>query len=333
MDAVCAARPGWSRRSAAMMTDELFQLDPCVQMADARLDRFRGCLLGLAVGDAVGTAVEFQPRGSFPPLTDMVGGGPFGLLPGQWTDDTSMALCLAASLVASDGFDAEDQAQRYLRWRDQGYMSSNGSCFDIGTTVSAALTRYQDTGDPYAGSDQPRAAGNGCIMRLAPVPMFYAADREQAVHYAAESARTTHGAVECLEACRLLSAMLCEAFVGGDKEAIVRGYDGLGLTQPNVAAIAAAAYLDKPADAIRGSGYVVECLEAALWCFWQTDSFEAAVLAAANLGDDADTTAAVCGQLAGAHYGIKGIPARWLNRLVGRSMIEQMAVALDRGAD
>jgi ADP-ribosyl-[dinitrogen reductase] hydrolase len=316
-----------------MMADALFHLDPCVQMADARMDRFRGCLLGLAVGDAVGTAVEFQPRGSFAPLTDMMGGGPFGLQPGQWTDDTSMALCLAASLVASDGFDAEDQAQRYLRWRDQGYMSSNGSCFDIGSTVSAALSRYEASGDPFAGNDDPHSAGNGCIMRLAPVPMFFAADRAEALKYAAESARTTHGAAECLEACRLMSAMLCEAFAGGSKEAIVRGHDGLELTQPKIAAIADGAWLDKPADAIRGSGYVVECLEAALWCFWHTDSFEAAVLAAANLGDDADTTAAVCGQLAGAHYGINGIPAHWLNRLAGRSMIEQMAMALDRGGD
>jgi ADP-ribosyl-[dinitrogen reductase] hydrolase len=160
--------------------------------------------------------------------------------------------------------------------------------------------------------------------------MFYAADREQAVHYAAESSRTTHAAAECLDACRLLSAMLCEAFDGGAKDAIARGHDGLSLTAPKIAAIAQGDYLDKAVDDIRGSGYVVDCLEAALWCFFHTDSFEEAVLAAANLGDDADTTAAVCGQLAGAHYGIEGIPARWLNRLAGRSMIEQMAMALDQ---
>jgi ADP-ribosyl-[dinitrogen reductase] hydrolase len=316
---------------AMTMADELFHLDPYVQMADARLDRFRGCLLGLAVGDAVGTAVEFQPRGSFAPVTDMVGGGPFGLLPGQWTDDTSMALCLAASLIDSGGFDAEDQVQRYLRWRDHGYMSSNGVCFDIGTTIADALQRYEELGDPFAGSTHRRSAGNGCIMRLAPVPMFYAADREQAVHYAAESSRTTHGAAECLDACRLLAAMLCAAFDGADKASILRGHEAPRLQEPRIAGIAAGTYLDKHADDIRGGGYVVECLEAALWCFHHTDSFEAAVLAAANLGDDADTTAAVCGQLAGAHYGIGGIPTRWLNRLAGRGMIEQMAIALDQG--
>jgi len=327
-DSVCTDRPGGP---AAMMADALFHLDPCVQMADARLDRLRGCLLGLAVGDAVGTAVEFQSRGSFEPLTDMLGGGPFGLRPGQWTDDTSMALCLAASLIASNGFDAEDQLRRYLLWRDQGYMSSNGSCFDIGGTVSSALSRFEASGDPFAGSQHPHSAGNGCIMRLAPVAMFYAADRERAMHFAAESSRTTHGAPECLDACRLLASMLCMAFAGGSKESVLRGHGELQLAEPKIAALAEGGYLDKPMTEIRGSGYVVESLEAALWCFHHTESFEDAVLAAANLGDDADTTAAVCGQLAGAHYGIGGIPAHWLQKLAGRSMIEQMAIALDHG--
>src|SRR5262245_42378578 len=113
--------------------------------------RFRGCLLGLAVGDAVGTTVEFCPRGTFEPLVDMVGGGPFGLRPGQWTDDTSMALCLATSLVERGGFDAEDQMNRYCRWAEEGYLSSTGVCFDLGTTVAHALQRYRRDGRPYAG--------------------------------------------------------------------------------------------------------------------------------------------------------------------------------------
>ena len=98
-------------------------------------DRFHGCLLGLAAGDAVGTTVEFRPRGSFEPLVDMVGGGPFGLEPGQWTDDTSMALCLAESLVELGAFDPRDQMERYVRWWTGGHLSSNGRCFDIGSTA------------------------------------------------------------------------------------------------------------------------------------------------------------------------------------------------------
>ncbi len=155
---------------------------------------FRGCLLGLAVGDAVGTSVEFRARGTFPPVTDMVGGGPFGLAPGQWTDDTSMALCLAASLCERDGFDARDQMDRYLRWMREGYMSSTGACFDIGNTVASALRRYRETGEPFSGSTDPQSAGNGCIMRLAPIPMFYFPDIDAVERYAAESSRTTHGA-------------------------------------------------------------------------------------------------------------------------------------------
>lgn len=137
----------------------------------ALVSRARGCLLGLACGDAVGTSVEFSLPGSFEPLTDMVGGGPFQLAPGQWTDDTSMALCLAHSLIERSGFDARDQMNRYINWWQWGYCSATGDCFDIGMTVAASLQRYQATGEPLAGSVEPCTAGNGALMRLAPVVM------------------------------------------------------------------------------------------------------------------------------------------------------------------
>lgn len=294
-------------------------------------NRFRGCLLGLAAGDAVGTTVEFRPRGSFAPLLDMVGGGPFRLEPGQWTDDTSMALCLAASLVEGNGFDARDQMERYCRWRDQGYMSSNGRCFDIGNTVASALAHYERTGDPFAGSSDPYSAGNGCIMRLAPVPMFYFPDLDAVERYAAESSRTTHAAAECLDACRLFSRILYRALQGAPKEDVLLGDRATVAGTEKIAAIARGDYLLKPESALRGSGYVVQSLEAALWCFHRTDSFEQAILAAANLGDDADTTAAVCGQVAGAFYGAAGIPAHWLERLAMGVAIEQLADRLHVG--
>jgi len=293
-----------------------------------QLDRFRGCLLGLAAGDAVGTTVEFRPRGSFAPLTDMIGGGPFHLLPGQWTDDTSMALCLAVSLVERNGFDARDQIESYCRWRDEGYLSSNGRCFDIGNTVASALARFQRTGDPFAGSTDPYSAGNGCIMRLAPIAMFYFPDLELVEHYAAESSRTTHAAAECLDASRLFARMVVRALQGGPKEEILLADHTSFVGAPKIMSIAQGEYIAKPMSGIRGSGYVVDSLEAALWCFHHTDSFEQAILAAANLGDDADTTAAVCGQVAGAFYGASGIPAPWLERLTLRSEIEQLAVQL-----
>ncbi len=221
-------------------------------------DRYLGCLLGLACGDAVGTTVEFSPRGSFAPLTGMVGGGPFSLQAGQWTDDTSMALCLAASLVECNDFDARDQMERYVRWLEEGYYSSTGRCFDIGATTSQALHRYQRTGDPFSGSADPYAAGNGSIMRLAPVPLFFHPDRTAAMHYAAQSSRTTHAAAECLDACRLLAAILHAALAGKEKEQALFAQAGRipedAPLSPKIQDIADGAYRHKPIDEIDGSG-------------------------------------------------------------------------------
>ena len=300
-------------------------------MTNSTEDRFRGCLLGLAAGDAAGAAVEFLPRGSFAPVVDITGGGPFQLLPGQWTDDTSMALCLAESLVEK-GFDHADQIERYCRWYEDGYWSSTGTCFDIGNTTREALHRYRQTGDPVAGSTDPRSAGNGCIMRLAPVPMYFFPHESQAADYAALSCMTTHAAPECLDAARLLARILVRALDGGSKQDVISSGAVHTFASRRVADVASSAFTNKTEPEIRGTGYVVECLEAALWCFEKTGSFEAAVLRAVNLGDDADTTAAVCGQVAGAFYGKTAIPAHWLERLHKRDAIQALADALHRRA-
>ncbi len=286
---------------------------------------FQGCLMGLAAGDAVGTTVEFRPRGSFPPVVDMVGGGPFDLQPGDWTDDTSMALCLATSLIEQGTFDPQDQIERYCRWQETGYLSSTGKCFDIGNTVAQALAQYRLTQEPFSGSTSPRSAGNGCIMRLAPVPMFFAADPAAAIYHSGQSARTTHGAYECVAASRLFGAMLVAALRGESKEQVLFGQMALGDLPASIAAIAAGQYRLKSDNDIRGNGYVVDSLEAALWSFWATDSFESAVLKAVNLGDDADTTGAICGQLAGAFYGVEAIPLLWRQRLTMGGLIETLA--------
>lgn len=293
---------------------------------EANIDRFRGCLLGLAAGDAVGTTVEFMPRGCFVPVKDMVGGGPFTLKPGKWTDDTSMALCLAESLIVKQGFDARDQMERYVRWYREGHLSSTGHCFDIGNATASALQRFERTGQPFAGSTDPRSAGNGSIMRLASIPMFYYPSIDRAIHYAAESSRTTHGAQECVDACKLYALMLVKALDGKSKDEILSSAGSTELDlSPKIHAIAAGNYADKAEDRIRGSGYVVDSLEAALWCFLKTDNFRDAILKAVNLGDDADTTAAVCGQIAGAYYGESGIPAQWLEKLCMRDKIAAFA--------
>jgi ADP-ribosyl-[dinitrogen reductase] hydrolase len=293
------------------------------------LDRYLGCLLGLACGDAVGTTVEFSPRGTFPPVTDMVGRGPFGLVPGQWTDDTSMALCLATSLVHCKGTHLDDQISRYVNWWQWGYLSSTGNCFDIGTTVRAALNRYLTTKDPKAGSTDPQSAGNGSLMRLAPAAMWFAPDLAAVRENARLSSLTTHAAPEALDCCELYAELLARALAGTPRDALLRAPAFAG-ESPLVRKIATGSYLEKTRDQVRGSGYCVESLEASLWCFATTDSFEAAILAAANLGDDADTTAAIVGQIAGAHYGVDAIPAHWRDRLAMRDDIEELARALFR---
>jgi ADP-ribosyl-[dinitrogen reductase] hydrolase len=236
-----------------------------------------------------------------------------------------MALCLASSLTELGGFDPTDQMQRYCKWKDEGYLSSNGRCFDIGNTVRSALSRFKESGEPFSGPTDRYSAGNGCIMRLAAVPMFFYPDRQAAIEMSGESARTTHGATECVEASRLFGAILFQALAGRDKDAILFDHRLMEFRSEGIKSIALGQYRSKSEDEVRGSGYVTTSLEAALWCFLQTTNFRDAILKAVNLGEDADTTAAVCGQVAGAFYGESGIPHKWLDRLVKSEDIRRLA--------
>jgi len=293
--------------------------------------RYQGCMIGLAAGDALGTTVEFKAPGSFSPLTDMVGGGPFRLEPGQWTDDTSMALCLTDSLIEKKGFDPKDQMERYCRWYREGYMSSNGRCFDIGNTVRSALEDFEATGDPISGPTGSRSAGNGSIMRLAPVPLLYADFPETAIELSGKSSTTTHGTRACIDACRYLGGLIAGAVKGvSRKELLSPGYRPDGRTWQKddlveeIFEIAEGRYKYKEPPEIIGSGYVVKSLEAALWAFCHSTSFEDGCPLAVNLGDDADTTGAVYGQLAGAFYGVNDIPGGWLEKIAHRNLIERL---------
>ncbi|MGY0219984.1 ADP-ribosylglycohydrolase family protein [Endozoicomonadaceae bacterium StTr2] len=301
------------------------------------MDRAKGALLGLALGDALGTTVEFRERGSFEPLTGLCGGGPFNLKSGQWTDDTSMMLCLADSLLATGENDPDDQINRYLRWQQHGENSSTGSCFDIGSTVSKALQRYTITANPLAGSTDEWSAGNGSLMRIAPIALFHHAEPLPVLlDAAAVSSRTTHGEIRCIQACQLfcyyLQKLLCSQQTP-DKQQLLFEF-GREMTaemadwHPDIKQLANGNLSQKSVDNIKGSGFVVESLEAALWCFLHSDSFEQGALMAANLGDDADTTAAIYGQLAGAYYGYSELPSNWLSQLFWYSHIENIAVML-----
>ncbi|MGF7151678.1 ADP-ribosyl-[dinitrogen reductase] hydrolase [Sphingomonas zeicaulis] len=291
-------------------------------------DRATGALIGLAVGDAIGTTLEFRPRDSAPPLTDMVGGGPFDLAPGQWTDDTSMALALAESLAHCGGFDAADLMTRFVGWWRDGDYSVTGTCFDIGVTTVQALQRFVRDGNPYAGATDWAAAGNGSLMRLAPVAIWGIGAGEAAMRKAARNqSATTHGTIACLDACEGFAVVLHALFQGaGFEDALARAGD-LDTT-PEVGAIFRGCWRRKGRDDIRSSGYVVHSLEAAVWSVANSRSFEEAVLRAANLGDDADTVAAITGQLAGALHGHAAIPVAWRDRIAWRDRLEAAAGAL-----
>jgi len=275
------------------------------------LDRREGCLIGLAVGDALGAPLEFIPRHRVQPITDMVSGGKFRLRVGEWTDDTAMAICLAESLLSCNGFHAADQMKRYWRWAEHGENSTRDYPFGIGKTVASALGKYRRSGQPFCGDTAETSSGNGSIMRLAPIPMRFAGHPEL-LERASESSRTTHASDACLSACRSMAQLIEDGLLGN-----ACLHDRL-----------TGDFRRKTLSEIRSGGYVSDTLEAALWCLSQTANFRDAVLLAANLGDDADTTAAVTGQIAGAFYGAKDIPEQWRERLYEHDRIRDLARAI-----
>ena len=302
-------------------------------MKNKLTDNIQGCMLGMAVGDALGTTLEFRSPGTFSPIKDMLGGGPFRLLPGQWTDDTSMALCLAESLLSCKGMDLADQCERYLDWWLRGSNSVTGECFDIGNTVRSALVSYRESGNPHSGPSDIYSAGNGSIMRLAPVPLFYLKSSiTERLERCEESSLTTHGASESIWSCRILGGLISQAIHASEKSAaLLIGKDIIaesihaGPISDGLSAVVQGSCQNLEPPQIAGTGYVVKSLEAALWAFSKAEDFRHGALLAANLGDDADTTAAIYGQLAGAFWGKKGIPDEWLAKLAWREKIEDLA--------
>jgi ADP-ribosylglycohydrolase len=296
-------------------------------------DRRRGALIGLAVGDALGAAVEFKSPGSFAPVTGYRSGGPHRLEAGEWTDDTSMALALADS-IATAGWDLNDQADRYVQWWKTGKYSVNGRCFDIGITTSGALSNYVAEKNALTSGDRSDdASGNGSIMRLAPVPIrfadLYPTKGDELSRLAEESSLPTHASDQCVSACRYLATVLAALIHGQDRNEVLspewkplKQLNAIKPLNPLIQQIAQGSFRQKQPPAIKGSGWVVKSLEASLWAFHNADSFEEAVLRAVNLGDDADTTGAICGQLAGAYWGESGISESFRAGLARMDMLE-----------
>jgi ADP-ribosyl-[dinitrogen reductase] hydrolase len=323
LDATPVAAPAVSAETADPM-----QSAEVLDAARTLRERFQGALMGLAVGDALAAHTQFRKPGSFAPVGDLLGGGPFDLPRGAWSDDTAMALLLAESLLERAGFDAQDQVNRFGLWQRQGHGSATGQCVGISASVARALANAIYKQKPFAGSHDPDQLEKDPLTRIAPIAMFYLADAGSAVSRAVEAARITAQAPLVLECVRLLAAMLHQALAGRDKGQILRPPKALWMgpnPRTEVMELYEGSYSRKQPPEITGGGHIVQALEAALWAFHHGDSFRQGALLAANLGRDSDVVTATYGALAGAHHGVSAIPGIWRNSLMKQEVIIETA--------
>jgi len=282
-----------------------------------------GSLIGLAVGDAFGAPYEFKT----PPYQmsdNYVEGGVHNMSVGEWTDDTSMALCLAQSLIDKNGFDAKDQMDKYLSWYEDGYFSTRLECFDIGNTVARALGIYKYTQEPFSGIVGDENSGNGSLMRLAPIALYYYHDKNKLINYASQSSQTTHKSELSVDACIYYAQLIAGAIKGNSKEELLSNeFVDTKDMRKEVISIVNGSY--KEDKIYQPTGYVIDTLETALVAFDRFNSFEDGLLYIVSLGYDTDTVGAVYGQLAGAFYGYDNIPNKWKSSLMRHNMIYNIA--------
>ena len=281
----------------SLIGEEMVSKDKCV-----------GSLVGLAIGDALGAPVEFMARGSFRPVTGYRSGGPFKLNAGDWTDDTSMALALADALIFAVGeFREEVILAHWLEWYRKGKYSVNGRCFDIGNQTRNALEYFQKNGKAVGPNEQ--ALGNGGVMRLAPAAIVDAYRDSNSPTFSIRQSWLTHPSSEASEVATSLGTLLVSL-----------------LREQSIELSPLAKNTKAP---VANGGKATDAYEMALWAFRNTDSFDACVLAAANLGGDSDSIGAVAGQIAGAHYGFSAMRSSPLvNELTDISMIMETASRL-----
>ena len=289
-----------------------------------------GGIMGVVIGDALGLPVQFMTKSEIKksPITEMRGGGFFDLEPGAWSDDSSLTLCLAESLYEV-GYNPADIAQRFVKWYRDDYMTPLGKSFDIGGTTEIAMKRLVHGVAPFkAGPTDAESNGNGSLMRILPATLFFAHESDYTmIQRICEVSKITHGHPRSQLACSLYSLFVKELLKGSRPQ---EAYDTMILKSQTVffidrkvgkqlshfERIISGQLPNLPESEIKSGGYVVESLEAALWCFLTTSSFEDAVLKAANLGWDTDTVGAITGSMAGIYYGFSNIPAPWLTKLM-----------------
>ena len=299
-----------------------------------------GGLLGLCIGDALGVPVEFESRSSLKenPVTDMIGYRTHNQPPGTWSDDSSLAFCLAESLC--NGLDLQDIAGRFVKWMFEGYWTPHGEVFDVGNTTHVAISRLKNGVHPLnAGPTDEFSNGNGSLMRILPLSFYLEKkDTEQQFEVAHQVSRLTHGHLRAQMACGIYIQMTINLLKG---YAPKMAYEKMKSTvsehyskQPYASEfrhfrrIIESDIYELPEDAIKSSGYVIDTLEASLWCFLNNNTYEDSVLTAVNLGGDTDTLGAVTGGLAGIYYGYEGLPERWISKIARVEDIKKLGERL-----
>ena len=307
--------------------------------ADHQAQRIRALLLGVAVGDALGVPVEFRTRGSFH-IDGMRGHGSHDQPAGAWSDDTSLTLALADAM--EDGRVALPRlARNFIAWHDTGAYTAHGTAFDIGNATARAIGRLKRGVAPaQAGGVEERDNGNGSLMRVAPL-VFLLAERSPEARFrlVRDVSSVTHAHAWSVTACFLLLEMLGKLLAGRPKDAAYAELRAEMAAPPAFLDAAALTRFRRILNAdirelqeseIRSSGFVIDTLEAALWCFLTTGTYRDAVLRAVNLGEDTDTTGAVTGALAPMAYGLEAIPAEWIAQLQGRQQIETTSLSIKK---
>lgn len=318
-------------------------------------DIWKSGMMGLITGDALGVPVQFMSRSQIAarpegPVTGMESGGVFDMPEGTWSDDSSMAVATMISLMEKGGLDTDDIMKRFARWLYDGEYTPFGQSFDEGITCSEAIGRYADTGDTSScGRKGEHANGNGALMRILPVCLYYY-ERQKRVCTSDDEAIYGVHAAAALTHDHLRSSMCCGIYFfmaksildssGSLQERLQSGIDqGYRYYARDLSNLGELAYLERiqhldvfaavTEKEIRSSGYVIDSIEAAIWCLITTESFRECLLKAVNLGDDTDTVAAIAGGLAGLYYGYEAIPREWLAVIKKRQWLEELCDEAD----
>ncbi|MBE5996104.1 MAG: ADP-ribosylglycohydrolase [Lachnospiraceae bacterium] len=312
-------------------------------------------IIGVLIGDALGCPVQFRSRKEIAarPVTTMIGHGTYDMPVGTWTDDGSMTMATFASILDNNGINAADVMDRFVLWLTKGEYTPFGEAFDNGRGTTEAIFRYlKDRDIETCGGREVYDNGNGSLMRIMPVCLYcYEQQKagrmtdEEAISAIHQISGLTHNHMRAKAACGLYYFMVRAILRGKQAGDIADGKSLTELLQKGIdegfafykqerqSEIALSHYgrlrdlhdfRNQPSSAIRSSGYVVDTIEAAVWCLTGTDSFRDALLTAVNLGDDTDTVGAVCGGLAGLFYGYENIPEEWLAVLRKRDWIESL---------